>query len=111
MSHDDPTTTNEPRTPEERAAIRNNRRNPMPVVVGDIPDEARQYARRVGKWVWIAFPSKPDPEIRECLVDIGFRWNPKRSAWQHSCGTGRSHKAPYDPRQKYGEVALDDSEA
>lgn len=101
------TTTTTTRTPEEQAAIRNNQRNSMPIVLGDIPDEARPHARIVGRWIWIEFPSKPDPEIRECLVDIGFRWNPTRHVWQHSCGTGRSRKAPYDPRQKYGETPID----
>ena len=94
-------------TQEEKAAIRENQRNSMETVLGDLPDEARPNARIVGKWLWVEFQGKPDSVVRDCLIMIGFRWNPARYAWQHSCGNGRTRKAPYDPKEKYGEVAVE----
>ena len=99
----------ERRTPEEKAAIRANQSNPMPIVLADLPDEARPFARIVGRWVWVEFTQKPDAEVRECLTDVGFRWNSKRKVWQHSCGSGKSRRSPTDPRFKYGEVPVDEA--
>ena len=97
--------TSEQRTPEERAAVRQNQKSPIETVLADIPDEARTHARIVGAWVWVHFDDKPDPEVRETLIDIGFRWNPKRQSWQHSCGV-KSRRSPDDPRMKYGEIPV-----
>ena len=56
----------------------------------------------VGRWVWIEFDEKPAAEIRTYLVELGFRWNLRRRAWQHPCGEYCSKASPRDPRQKYG---------
>ena len=65
------------------------------------------YARMVGRWCWIEFPSKPSAEARAFLKDAGFHWNWERGAWQHPCGFHSAH-APYDPREKYQSVPLED---
>ena len=54
----------------------------------------------VGAWVWLKTDGKPAKEIRQFLVNLGFRWNNKRIVWQHCCGIF-CKKAPYDPRDKY----------
>ena len=66
------------------------------------PDIA-PYARQVGQWVWIEFPGKPNEETRTYLKQSGFRWNPKRNAWQHACGVYRRFDKRGDPRLRYGE--------
>jgi len=66
--------------------------------------EALAYAKVVGCWIWVSFPSKPCEETRAFLKLRGYRWNGNRKAWQNSCGVPRP-RAPYDPRLRYGQVA------
>ena len=68
-------------------------------IIDDCPTVA-PYARVVGRWVWVEFPSKPAPEAIAFLKSAGFRWNRVRKVWQHSCGW-YARQAPYDPRMKY----------
>jgi len=67
------------------------------------------HARVVGQWVWVEFPNKPAPEIRRRLVDMGFRWNRKRNAWQNPCGHFTRAARGYDPRDKYGQTPIEDN--
>ena len=71
----------------------------------DHPDVAR-HCRIVGAWVWAEFPNKPSAEDRAVLKTLKFRWNPKRKAWQNSCGVYRKYNRRIDPRLKYGETAI-----
>jgi hypothetical protein len=61
------------------------------------------FAKVVGAWVWIEFPSKPEQSIRAFLLAEGFHWNHKRSAWQH-CGGKPSRHSQGNPKFNYGEV-------
>ena len=84
----------------------------------DTLDDVREFvvahglndqAKRVGKWIWLEFSGQPGADVRDELKAVGFRWNPKRSAWQHSCGNGRSRMAKaYHPKERYGSARLDD---
>ena len=67
------------------------------------------YARIVGRWVWIETPTKPTPEDRAVLKSLKFRWNPKRIAWQCSCGhsQGGLRARNYHPMDKYGADPID----
>lgn len=67
-------------------------------------------AEIVGRWVWVRFSSKPVDAVRDELKAAGFRYVAHRQAWAHSCGAGRSRKAPYDPREKYGAVPVADDD-
>ena len=69
--------------------------------------ELAPYARMVGRWCWISFPTKPSQDTRTFLREIGFHWNEKRGAWQHPCGY-HSGPAPYDSREKYQSTPLED---
>ena len=62
------------------------------------------YARVVGKWIWIEFPTIPDPATRAALKDLGFHWSKRRGAWQNPCGFTGTGKSRRDPRAKYGEI-------
>lgn len=75
-----------------------------PHVAGLLAD-AGGDARLVGRWIWVEFTQKPGERVRRVLKCLGFRWNRKRSAWQHSCGV-RSVHSPGDPRFKYGAVPV-----
>ena len=77
-------------------------------VCARLPEEAFQYAKIVGAWVWVAFPGKPAVETRAAMVDLGFRWNPKRATWQHACGVKSKRLRTGDPRDKYGEISVAD---
>ena len=68
--------------------------------------EIAPYAKVVGQWVWLEFPGKPAEEIRSFIKAIGFRWNPKRNAWQHACGVYRRFNKRGDPRLQYGEESI-----
>ena len=68
--------------------------------------EAVPYTKRVGKWLWIAFPVKPEPKTLEAIKRMGFSWNPRRAAWQNPCGVFRSRNVKIDPREVYGEEPL-----
>jgi hypothetical protein len=72
--------------------------------LGQCP-EARERAIIVGSWVWVTFQSKPSDETRAFLKTHGYRFNPSRGVWQNPCGV-RTRGAPYDPRQKYGVIAV-----
>lgn len=69
------------------------------------PDVA-PFARIVGRWVWCEFPGKPSADVRDFLKGTGFRWNKTRNAWQHPCGYFTRQARGYDPREKYGQVAV-----
>ena len=61
----------------------------------------------VGRWVWVRFQSKPDPETRNLLKGAGFRWVRKRGQWAHHCGyRTRYNPALADPRDKYGAIPV-----
>ena len=60
--------------------------------------DAKVY--RVGDWVWIEFPGKPDELTRQSLKDAGYHWNQKRLVWQHACGN-HSRYGKTDPRLTY----------
>ncbi|MFH0981839.1 MAG: hypothetical protein V2A79_09900 [Planctomycetota bacterium] len=67
-----------------------------------------EYAQIVGRWVWLEFPDKPSAEVRAGLTAVGFRWNRKRSCWQHSCGH-HCVSSPADSwylKSKYGTVLV-----
>jgi hypothetical protein len=73
---------------------------------------ALPFARIVGAWVWVVFTEKPDEVTRGTLCELGFIWNKKRGAWQHSGGTWKTRYARgYDPRQKYGERVVTNENA
>ena len=65
--------------------------------------EAVPYAAKVGAWLWITFPQKPQPATLAALKLLGFSWNRARSAWQNPCGGFRPRANSHDPRQTYGE--------
>ena len=64
------------------------------------------FARLVGNWVWVEFPTKPHAEVLTWLKQTGFRWNGERNAWQHSCGHFTRRNRRVDPRQVYGQLPL-----
>ena len=66
-------------------------------------------ARVVGRWVWIAFESKPDQEVRNLLKSAGFRWSPRRGQWAHNCGQSSKPASGYRPWDKYRTVSLDEA--
>ena len=66
-------------------------------------------ARVVGKWVWIAFESKPGAEIRQALKDFGFRWSKRRMQWSHNCGHPTKPAQNYKPWDKYRTISLDEA--
>lgn len=55
---------------------------------------------RVGAWVWIEFPTKPDQDTRKMLSNAGFRWIAKRGKWAHPC-TRHSRGSKENPFLKY----------
>ena len=65
--------------------------------------EAVPYAAKVGAWLWITFPQKPEAATLAALKLLGFSWNRARSAWQNPCGVFRPRANTHDPRQTYGE--------
>jgi len=65
-------------------------------------------ARVVGKWVWIAFESKPCAEIRQALKDFGFHWSKRRMQWSHNCGLPTKPARNYRPWDKYQTLTMDE---
>ncbi len=63
----------------------------------------------VGRWVWIQWEEKPEPETLALVKSVGFRWVNARKAWAHSCGHW-SRKGHIDPRIKYGMVPVQDAD-
>jgi len=92
-------------TPDTLTSHRQNRSNSAALVVSRLRAQPAVLAEAkvVGRWVWIMFPTRPAQDVLTFLQAEGFRWNPKRRAWQHSGGFP-TRTAPYDPRAKYGEV-------
>lgn len=90
----------------ERQARREARTRPTVVVLHDLRENAPKawkYARVVGRWVWVEFPSRPDGDTLTALKAAGFHWSKRRGAWQHPCGHfATSSKA--DPRFTYGQI-------
>jgi len=96
-------------TPEQRAAWSANRKRSQSDIIDMLPDDVRELAYMVGRWVWVSFDTMPARSVLNELKALGFRWSSKRKAWQHPCGdTRRTHARNYDPRDKYGRVAVDD---
>lgn len=98
------------RTAEQKTAARENRSLDVETVrdsLSDMAPAALHHAKQVGNWIWICFPEKPDEETRAALLDLGFSWCKRRLAWMHPCGHFVKHRAPYDPRDKYGERDLE----
>ena len=96
----------EPITEDARAERLANSQLDALDVCAKLPESAVPFTKIVGAWVWVEFNGKPDAETRGALVQLGFRWNPKRAAWQH-CGGIRCKRNPHqDPREKYGEQHL-----
>ena len=63
--------------------------------------------RRVGRWLWCEFATKPDSRYLTPLKEAGFTWSKNRSAWQHPCGGLVAKPATtYDPRDRYGEEEI-----
>lgn len=92
-------------TETDKAEWLNNRRLTTAEVIEKLPDELRESAFVVGAWVWIETMEKPEPELREKIKRLGFKFNFKRGVWQHPCGKFRP-SAPYDPREKYGATPV-----
>ena len=69
--------------------------------------EAVPHARIVGAWLWVQFPTRPEPETRATLKRLGFSWNGTRGVWQHPGGVFRPRAHSYDPRDAYGEQPID----
>lgn len=92
----------------ERKTPNPNRDNDLPTVLLRIGARAdiTEFARVVGRWVWIEFPSRPPKDTCSFLLAEGFWFNRKRSAWQHGCGSYTAHARSYDPRTKYGSVGV-----
>lgn len=68
--------------------------------------EVRARATVVGAWIWVTFPAPPSEEARAFLKSHGYRFNAKRQAWQNPCGRHSGGAKGYDPRTKYGAVAV-----
>ena len=87
------------RTDAEKEARRMPMAELLPRLQAEVPT-AWRMAEIVGRWVWITFDSKPDKPTRDVLKVLGFRWNHRRGAWQHSCGV-ESISSKGDPRARY----------
>ena len=71
-----------------------NRALPTPRLLQELGNALpglQDAAMIVGRWVWLVFDDVPAVEIRRRLSQLGFHWNRARQAWQHPCGTFRSH--------------------
>lgn len=101
--------TRNKRTPEEREAYTRLRMRSRVDVLADLkgscPD-AWQHATVVGRWVWVEFDSKPEPDVLAYLRGAAFHWSKRRQAWQHCCGHPCSKPSARDPRAAYGQVAV-----
>ena len=58
---------------------------------------------KVGAWLWIQFPARPDSATLAAVKQLGFSWNRDRCAWQNPCGVFRRRSRTHDPRDLYGE--------
>ena len=68
--------------------------------------EIAEHMKRVGAWLWVQFPSKPQPATLAKLKELGFTWNRTREAWQNPCGVFRRANRRIDPREVYGEERI-----
>ena len=66
-------------------------------------------ARVVGQWVWIKFPTKPRPAMREKLEQVGFRWSSRRKQWYHNCGYPSELARDYEPWDRYETRTLEEA--
>ena len=91
--------------PELPARIQNRMRTPEAIAseMQKTAPEALPFTFRVGAWLWIEFPQKPEKTTLEAVKALGFSWNPRRLAWQNPCGVFRRRNPKIDPRQVYGE--------
>lgn len=99
-----------PLNEQEKAAARDNRAKSQDEVITILRDSCPhvvQFTRRVGAWLWIEFPQKPDGETRYKVALAGFTWNNDRKAWQNPCGHWTTRARGYDPRTKYGEIPVE----
>ena len=69
------------------------------------------YTRLVGRWLWIEGALPENRDEAKALWYLGFHWNRARQVWQHPCGQYRSKASANDPREKYGQLRLDELEA
>lgn len=91
--------------PDTLSSHRQNRGNAAALAVYRLTAQPAilAAAKVVGRWVWVTFSTHPGQDAVTFLQAEGFRWNPKRRAWQHASGFP-TREAPYDPRGKYGEI-------
>jgi len=61
------------------------------------------FTSKVGAWLWIQFPARPDADTLTAIKQLGFSWNRDRCAWQNPCGVFRRRSRTHDPRDVYGE--------
>ena len=66
-------------------------------------------ARVVGRWVWIKFPSKPGPVMKEKLEEIGFRWSKRRKQFHNNCGHPSEPARDYEPWDRYGSKPIEEA--
>ena len=66
-------------------------------------------ARVVGKWVWLKFPLRPGPALREKLEQVGFRWSKRRKQFHHNCGHPSELARDYEPWDRYGSKTLEEA--
>ena len=93
-------------TPEQQQEWKAKRERPTAEVLKDLRSDtpaAWPAAAVVGKWVWVRFDSKPDPETIAGLKALGFTWSSRRASWQHPCGAWAGG-AKGDPRERYGII-------
>ena len=96
-------------TTEQKTERIHNRMKSAEAIASQIQEhapEALPYTARVGKWLWITFPSKPQSKTLAAIKQMGFSWNPRRNAWQNPCGVFRRRNVKIDPREVYGEEPL-----
>jgi len=99
-------------TTETTHLARENRELPEEMVIDflrDMAPAALAFTKRVGQWLWVIFPERPDEPTRLVLRELGFLYSKRRSAWLHPCGHPcRRHARGYDPRDKYGVQDVDE---
>ena len=97
-------------TTEQKQARKVNRELDTNEIVNRLSKNLKPYAYIVGRWVWASFAEKPEQDLIDELKILGFNWNNKRKVWQHPCGW-HCKSAPYDPRNKYRTMKIEDLEA
>ena len=74
-------------------------------LVEALPMPPNAIAEQIGSWVWITFKSKPPADLRAVISEAGFRYNKRRSTWQHPCNTPSKSSAG-NPRLKYNSATI-----